>query len=174
MSEKENFVSRWSRLKQQAETASDTESAKASPEPSSAAAAPVQVELPPVESLTMESDFSVFMRPEVDESLRRTALRKLLRDPHFNVMDGLDTYIDDYGKPDPIPAAMMSQLAFVKRMLRDRGDEDRKDEKVDGVADTEVAGVKPASGLSPDAHCESTASPETLPIDSQPMSSKET
>ena len=30
-------------------------------------------------------------------------MKKLFSDPHFNVMDGLDTYIDDYGKPDPIP-----------------------------------------------------------------------
>jgi hypothetical protein len=25
-------------------------------------------------------------------------------------MDGLDTYIDDYGKPDPIPLAMLRQM----------------------------------------------------------------
>ena len=35
------------------------------------------------------------------------ALKKLFSDPHFNVMDGLDTYIDDYGKPDPIPPSML-------------------------------------------------------------------
>ncbi len=37
-------------------------------------------------------------------------MRKLFSDPHFNVMDGLDTYIDDYGKPDPIPESMLRQL----------------------------------------------------------------
>ena len=26
-------------------------------------------------------------------------------------MDGLDTYIDDYGKPDPLPAGMLRQMA---------------------------------------------------------------
>ena len=32
------------------------------------------------------------------------AMKKLFTDPHFNVMDGLDIYIDDYRKPDPLPA----------------------------------------------------------------------
>ena len=30
-------------------------------------------------------------------------MKKLFADPHYNVMDGLDVYIDDYSKPDPIP-----------------------------------------------------------------------
>ena len=72
--------------------------------------------LPPVESLTSESDFAAFMRPKVDEGLRRQALKKLFADPHFNVMDGLDVYIDDYTKPDPLPLASirkMAQAAFL-------------------------------------------------------------
>jgi hypothetical protein len=67
--------------------------------------------LPPVESLTGESDFTAFMHPEVDEGLRRQALKKLFADPHFNVMDGLDVYIDDYTKPDPIPPDVLERLA---------------------------------------------------------------
>jgi hypothetical protein len=66
--------------------------------------------LPPVEELTIDSDFSGFFHPKVDEDLRRSALRKLFSDPHFNVMDGLDTYIDDYSKTEPIPAAMLAGL----------------------------------------------------------------
>ena len=55
-------------------------------------------------------------------------MKKLFADPHFNVMDGLDTYIDDYGKPDPIPQSMLRQLdqSAVPRALRRRrtiGDE---------------------------------------------------
>ena len=41
-------------------------------------------------------------------------MKKLFADPHFNVMDRMDIYIDDYSKPDPIPAAMMRQLASAK------------------------------------------------------------
>ena len=66
--------------------------------------------LPPVESLTIDSDFTAFLQPQVDERLKRQALKKLFRDPHFNVMDGLDIYIDDYSKPDPIPPDVVRQL----------------------------------------------------------------
>jgi hypothetical protein len=45
--------------------------------------------LPPVQSLTIDSDFSAFLQPEVDETLKRQALKQLFRDPRFNVMDGL-------------------------------------------------------------------------------------
>ena len=37
-------------------------------------------------------------------------MRRLFTDPHFNKMDGLDIYIDDYGKPDPIPMAMLRMM----------------------------------------------------------------
>ena len=57
----------------------------------------------PVESLTHDSDFSAFLQPQVEEALKRAALKKLFCDPRFNVMDGLDTYIGDYTQPDPIP-----------------------------------------------------------------------
>jgi hypothetical protein len=66
--------------------------------------------LPAIESLTIDSDFAPFFKPQVDESLKRAALKQLFRDPRFNVMDGLDTYIDDYSLPDPIPPAMLEDL----------------------------------------------------------------
>lgn len=100
--DQETFLSRWSRLKREAET-NPPESRK-----------PVTREDPPalpaVESLTPESDYSAFLHPKVDEKLRRVALKKLFSNPHFNVMDGLDVYIDDYGKPDPIPPDMLKRL----------------------------------------------------------------
>ena len=101
MQSKETFLSRWSRLKKRAESLVKTEPAK-----------PLANEpkLPPVEQLNLESDYSAFFHPKVDEKLRRAALRKLFSDPHFNVMDGLDVYIDDYGKPDPIPPEMLARL----------------------------------------------------------------
>ncbi|MET0345809.1 MAG: DUF3306 domain-containing protein, partial [Casimicrobiaceae bacterium] len=73
-------------------------------------AAAANVALPPIDSLTPQSDFTPFMRPDVDPSLRSAALRKLFADPHFNVMDGLDTYIDDYSKPDPISPDVVKLL----------------------------------------------------------------
>ena len=73
--------------------------------------------LPPVESLTFESDFRPFGNPGVDSKIRNQAMKVLFKDPHFNVMDGLDTYIDDYSKPDPIPEAMLRSLNQAKSLM---------------------------------------------------------
>ena len=75
--------------------------------------------------LTRESDYSRFVSPGIDDSVKRAAMKKLFSDPHFNVMDGLDTYIDDYGKPDPIPLAMLRQMNQAKflRLFDDEDDE---------------------------------------------------
>src|SRR5438105_9576935 len=67
-------------------------------------------DLPAIESLTIDSDFAPFFKPQVDESIKRAALKQLFRDPRFNIMDGLDTYIGDYTQPDPIPSAMLEDL----------------------------------------------------------------
>jgi len=102
--------------------------APAPPEPAAATTAPVTPKagpgsvdaaapptvLPPVETLTPTSDFTPFMRPDVDPALRRAALHKLFADPHFNVMDGLDVYIDDYSKPDPISPEMVRTLRHAR------------------------------------------------------------
>jgi hypothetical protein len=100
-------LARWSRRKLDA-----AQAAPAPPAPSAAPAtvAPAPVKLPPVETLSFDSDFTAFLRPEVDETLKRAALKQLFRDPRFNVMDGLDTYIDDYTKADPIPEDMLAGL----------------------------------------------------------------
>ena len=55
-------------------------------------------------------DFSAFMKPEVDPAVQQAALKKMFTDPHFNVMDGLDIYIDDYSKPDPLPPGMLQRM----------------------------------------------------------------
>ena len=75
---------------------------------------PVPTAPPPtlhdVQALGRESDYSRFVAPDVDPTVRNAALKKLFTDPHFNVMDGLDVYIDDYGKPDPLPHAMLREM----------------------------------------------------------------
>jgi hypothetical protein len=81
------------------------------PEPHQPAAA---VELPSVESLTKDSDFSPFMQADVPPALRNQAMKKLFTDPHYNVMDMLDTYVDDYSKSEPIP------LDWLKKMSQSR------------------------------------------------------
>jgi hypothetical protein len=100
-----DFLRRWSRRKH--------ESRSEAPRPP-AGDAPA---LPPVESLQFESDFKAFMHEKVDEAVKRAALRRLFSDPRFNVMDGLDIYIDDYSVEDPIPAAMLAGLEHAKAVL---------------------------------------------------------
>jgi hypothetical protein len=126
----EGFLSRWSRRKAQLRTGVEAEPAPAAaavvatpstPAPPVAPLAsdlepPLAAEAPPlptmddVAALTRESDYARFVMPGVDDGVKSAAMKKLFSDPHFNVMDGLDTYIDDYNKPDPIPLAMLRQM----------------------------------------------------------------
>jgi hypothetical protein len=149
----DNFISRWSRRKIEARKA---EEKPAEPKPSSEPAAPevsnagtaaspaVPRELPPVDSLQgLASEYKDFLRPGVDPKLQQAALKKLFHDPHFNIMDGLDTYIDDYSKPDPIPDEMLKALKQANRMIfpEEAAEKDREIEEAarKAVADAEAA-----------------------------------
>jgi hypothetical protein len=112
----------------------------------------VKPELPSIETLRgLASEYKDFLHPGVDEKLRQAALKKLFRDPHFNVMDGLDVYIDDYSKPDPIPDAMLRALAHAKGLLFDEEKEEAR-QAADTPAATPEAPV--ASGPAPAAPAE--------------------
>ena len=115
----ETFFRRWSRVKGEAREVAHAPpaAAPAVPPAPQAQAAEAPPDLPPIEKLTLDSDFSGFFHPKVGEDLRRRALKKLFSDPHFNVMDGLDVYIDDYSKTEPIPAAMLASLKQAQRIL---------------------------------------------------------
>lgn len=133
--DEERFLTRWSRRKVASRradpeenpvvsspAASDVANTGGPPEP--AATDPV---LPPIDALHgLESEYREFLRPGVDETLRRTALGKLFQDPHFNVMDGLDTYIDDYTKADPISKDALKSLNQARGLIFDRIDEHRE------------------------------------------------
>ena len=124
----EGFLRRWARRK--AEAASGIETAPVAETPAHAcadaavappAAPPAPVPAPTMDDvarLTGDSDFSAFVARGVDAAVRRTALKKLFADPHFNTMDRLDVYIDDYTKPSPVSDAMLASLAHAKRALR--------------------------------------------------------
>lgn len=79
------------------------------------AAAPEAEPPPPtlqdVHALTRDSDFSPFVTNRVAPEVKNAALKKLFSDPHYNVMDGLDIYIDDYSNLEPLPAPMLRQMA---------------------------------------------------------------
>ena len=102
--------------------------------PSSAAAAGEQPEtkvlsLDDVKLLTKDSDFKPFMAGNVGPEVRNAAMKKLFADPHFNVMDGLDIYIDDYSKSDPIPESMLRQMASAKFLKLFDDEEDAEKQK---------------------------------------------
>jgi hypothetical protein len=127
----EGFLRRWARRKAEAQT-----SAAPSPEDPAPAAlvdvappATPPVPLPTMDDvarLTRDSDFSAFVARGVDAAVRRTALKTLFADPHFNTMDGLDVYIGDYTTPSPMSEAMLASLAHAQQVLR---------RAVDAVAD---------------------------------------
>ena len=68
------------------------------------------------QQLTPESDFTGFMARGVAPDVKNAAMKKLFADPHFNVMDRLDIYIDDYSQPDPLPLAMLRQMTSAKTL----------------------------------------------------------
>ncbi len=109
------FLARWSRRKIQARSTPATpppaEPAPAGPAAAAPAAAPVpSAPLPPLESLTPQSDFAPFMRAEVDPAVKGQALKTLFSDPALYPMDGLDVYIDDYTRADPLPEGWLERL----------------------------------------------------------------
>jgi len=75
---------------------------------------PAAPTLEDVKTLTSESDFTRFAAPEVTPEVKNAAMKKLFADPRYNVMDGLDVYTGDYARPDPIPHAMLRQLASAR------------------------------------------------------------
>lgn len=98
------------------------------PPPGPRGADPVEAPAPTldeVRALTPDADFRPFMARGVAPEVKNAAVKKLFADPHFNVMDGLDTYIADYSKPDPLPEAMLRQMAsarFLKLVEEGEGD----------------------------------------------------
>jgi hypothetical protein len=152
-SPRERFLTRWSRLKRTGASPADAapaspqapstiaSSASATPAAAANAATPSAMQsevvesLPPIESLSIESDFSPFFQPKVPDALRRAAVKKLFADPRFNVMDGLDVYIDDYSKPDPIPPEMLKNLLHARDLI---------DHPSDRLAREQAAAATPA------------------------------
>lgn len=112
MTQREDFLSRWSRLKRRG--GEPVPALATAPTP----ATPV-APLPDVDTLAFGDDFSGFLRQEVEEAVRRVALKKLFHSAEFNVMDGLDIYIDDYTIPDPLDEATLRSLNHARELIFD-------------------------------------------------------
>ena len=122
--------------------------------------------LPSVESLTRESDFAPFMRADVSPEMRNLAMKKLFTDPHYNVMDRLDIYIDDYGKPDPIPPEMLRMMNQSKSLGLFE-EEERAEEEALKTARGESAADKIAADLTSEAQAIAAPDPE-MTIEAKP------
>lgn len=144
----EPFLQRFHRLKTEARQSaampsSEAEAAEAEP-PELAESAeagptgngePTDADMPPVEALDYNADFSGFMSPRVSEGLRRVALRKLFHSAELNIVDGLDEYAEDFTQfealGDIITADMKHQIEVaarkqaeaLKQALPDSGEE---------------------------------------------------
>lgn len=99
---------------------------------------PPPLTLEDAHALTAESDFRPFAARSVAPEVRNAAMKKLFTDPHFNVMDRLDTYIDDYSQPDPIPKDMLRKLASAK-FLGLFDEEEKQEAEAAALAAREVA-----------------------------------
>lgn len=168
----DNFFSRWSKRKQderagkplaEPEAAAKAEAkAPVTPDPArplpgtapavhSASPAPTPtpepVKLPTLEeaqALTPESDYKPFMAQGVTPDVKNAAMKKLFADPHFNVMDRMDTYIDDYSLPDPLPESMLRKMASAKFLNLFEENEEEKAQR-----EAAAAAVPSAPSLSP-------------------------
>lgn len=174
--ESQGFFGRWSRRKQDVREGKPVEAPaspavrpepvegpvsqserglrQAQPEWSEIAPPPIPPEAPPpptlqdVQRLTPQSDYTRFMQSDVDPQVKNAAMKKLFADPHFNVMDGMDVYIDDYNKPDPLPASMLRKLASAQFL--NLFDEEQKDAATAKAPTAAAASVSPADAV-PDA-----------------------
>ncbi|OZI67843.1 DUF3306 domain-containing protein [Bordetella genomosp. 4] len=98
-----------------------------------------------VQALTRDSDFAPFMTRQVAPEVKNAALKKLFSDPHYNVMDGLDIYIDDYSNLEPLPAPMLRRLVSAQALKMFEADvEDGDSPRAEGgEADVNAAGSNP-------------------------------
>ncbi|MFM2057269.1 MAG: hypothetical protein RLY71_1654 [Pseudomonadota bacterium] len=129
MTQDSSFLARWSRRKVQARqgvplaegpSAQPVPAERPAPAPCERAALPPTEPTAPAEPAPTLADvaqldvgapdYSRFVARHVATEVKNAALKKLFSDPHFNVMDGLDIYIDDYSQPDPLSPGMLAQL----------------------------------------------------------------
>jgi len=92
--DEEGFLRRWSRRKHESQAPPAQAAPPAPPAPEPAPTEPPRIltdaDMPPIESLDANSDFSVFLSAGVSEELRRRALRKLFTLPEINRRCPLD------------------------------------------------------------------------------------
>jgi hypothetical protein len=118
-----------------------------------------------VHQLTPQSDFKPFMRADVSPEVKNAAMKQLFKDPHFNTMDMMDIYVDDYSKPDPLPPEMLRKMAVTqflgfwdeteeekaakKAKEAAQAREDAEGQSLENVAQSEVIESNPSEAVEP-------------------------
>ena len=172
--EGESVLSRWSRRKFEAgqpqadpgqkpteEMPAETPVSSAEAGESSAEAEkPVltDADMPDVDSLDENSDYSQFMSSGVSDKLRNLALRKLFHTPSFNIRDGLDEYDDDFTSfeklGDIVTSDMKHRIEMEQQKLREKLAEEQA---ADDAAETENAELDAAQSAADQAQAEQQA-----------------
>ena len=95
------MLARWSRVKHNARkeaqiAAAQPAAAKATPAPAESEPPLTDADMPPLETLTSDSELAPFLSRGVSDSLKRKAFRKIFLGGQFNIRDGLDDYDEDF------------------------------------------------------------------------------
>lgn len=118
------FLSRWSRRKQaiaRGETPAEPPppAVVAAPAP---ATAPDEPALPDPLSLGMADDFSAFLRDKVPPALKHKAMQHLFSHPHFNELDMMDVYMEDFNLVPNLEPASLDLVKHAKAVLNPEPD----------------------------------------------------
>jgi hypothetical protein len=134
MSEQENPLSRWARLKHAAKAQEEIDAASAGSEAMAAPEAPFDpASLPSIESIVGDTDIVAFLRKGVPSDLTRAALRKAwASDPAIRDFIGIAENQWDFNDPNAIPGfgpltpteSGVDVLAQISSRLQPRAHED--------------------------------------------------
>jgi hypothetical protein len=101
-------------------------------------------DLPPIESLDGDSDYTAFLGENVPEELAKKALRKLwTSNPVFANLDGLNDYDDDYSALGIVETVVETAYKVGKGLVTEDEPESTEDEP---ESEEELAGDEPVAG----------------------------
>ncbi len=184
--DEDGFLERWSRRKRGDSSDGDlgTEAAEAPPlseantaesdtAESDAGDPEVIAKLPDLDSLTGDTDFTVFLQDGVPEAMRRQALRKLWRlNPVFAHLDGLNDYDEDFSALGII-AENIKTIYKVGKGYLDNDDEEEEVAEVEAGAEAEAGAENEdeiAERESPDAEADAESESHAAPDSDTPES----
>mgnify|MGYP000070729741 CR=1 FL=1 len=156
MSGEESFLRRWSRRKAERRQAvaavpspkgeaGDPKRRPAASDKALAREAEKEIELPPIDSLTKDSDFTVFLREGVPEALKQQALRKLwASDPAFGAPDVLDIHAQDYSQLGRTPEVVKTAYRIGKGFAEEAA-KPEEEASPDGPERAAAAGRQPTA-----------------------------